>query len=175
MNCTWNLLPKAVSQTPRDRPLSFRRTGILKSDIFSEKTVQNLGGLYGSGRSPSLIRTDLRTKCSAGKIWQSTSAASRSSKSLVLRAATANEPEHRGFESLADYFMRVRAISTVYKFKFDTLLLRFRHSPVPEGGRGPVGICVGLATQSNREYPRVLHPPARFERRTRYVCVGLYE
>jgi hypothetical protein len=56
MNCTWNLLRKAVSQTPRHRPLCIDERDIPKSDIFSEKTVQNLGGIYGSGRSPSLAR-----------------------------------------------------------------------------------------------------------------------
>jgi hypothetical protein len=120
--------------------------------------VQNLGGLYGSGRSPSLVRTDLRTKCSAGKIWQSSSAASRSSKSLVLRAATATNQNIGGSNLSGGLFYAGK--SDINGLQASSLI-RFCYVSdiVPSEGDGSVGICDGFATQSNRKYPRVLHPP----------------
>src|SRR5437773_2375088 len=43
MNCTLNLLRKAASQTPRDRPLCVDERGILKSDIFFGENCAKLG------------------------------------------------------------------------------------------------------------------------------------
>jgi hypothetical protein len=190
MNCTLNLLPKAASQTPRDRPLCVDERGILKSDIFFRENCAKLGrnirrrtvtlskssdsnaaldspsvryyANYYPGHGP--VSRACGRSAQPERSGRSSSAASRSSKSLILRATTATN-QKVGVRISGALLYAGRTISAVYKLQ--VLICSCYVSDIAPSERD--GVCRDLLRFCYRVEPEVspgLAPAARFERRT---------